>query len=145
MKKDLSSFKANYRLKNLNSEYAAYLERMIISTEDEILRNQNLLKQGLKVPASRQIERQKENLQKLKLAHSNAASPERKRNLAALIKIAESGLKSPATKGLQTVCAKAFATTGLRKKDGTQKKGYVRKKGGKIVKVATAKQPAKKK
>lgn len=49
------------------------------------------------------------------------------------------GLGAPATKGLRTLCAKAYNVTGLRKKDGTQKKGFVTKKGGKIVK--TAKKP----
>ncbi|WP_394760066.1 hypothetical protein [Flavobacterium sp.] len=54
------------------------------------------------------------------------------------------GLKAPATKGLRTLCAKAFSVTGLRKKDGTQKKGFVTKKGGKIVKKVTKKPVAKK-
>lgn len=44
------------------------------------------------------------------------------------------GLNAPA--GLRTMCAKAYSTTGLRKKDGTQKKGFIVKKGGKIVKIA---------
>ena len=50
------------------------------------------------------------------------------------------GLKAPATKGLRTLCAKSFSVTGLRKKDGTQKKGFVTKKRGKLVKK-TAKKP----
>lgn len=49
------------------------------------------------------------------------------------------GLKAPATRGLRKLCARNFSVTGLRKKNGTTKKGYVTKKGGKIVKVATAK------
>lgn len=49
------------------------------------------------------------------------------------------GLKAPATRGLRTLCAKAFSVNGLRKKDGTQKKGYVAKKGGKLVKKTTQK------
>lgn len=47
------------------------------------------------------------------------------------------GLKAPVTKGLTTVCAMNVGVTGRRKKDGTQKKGYVAKKGGKLVKKST--------
>ena len=49
------------------------------------------------------------------------------------------GLKAPATKGLRKLCAKTFNVTGLRKENGTIKKGYRNKKGGKIVKVTRAK------
>lgn len=49
----------------------------------------------------------------------------------------KNGLKAPATKGLRTLCAKNVGVTGLRKKDGTQKKGYIAKKGGKLVKSNT--------
>jgi hypothetical protein len=49
------------------------------------------------------------------------------------------GLKAPATRGLRKLCAKTFNVTGLRKKNGTTKKGYVTKKGGKIVKVTKVK------
>jgi hypothetical protein len=49
------------------------------------------------------------------------------------------GLKAPATKGLRKLCAKTFNVTGLRKKNGTAKKGYIHKKGGKIVKVKKSK------
>lgn len=49
------------------------------------------------------------------------------------------GLKAPATKGLRKLCAKNFSVTGLRKKNGTTKKGYMTRKGGKIVKVMKAK------
>jgi hypothetical protein len=49
------------------------------------------------------------------------------------------GLKAPATRGLRKLCAKTFNVTGLRKKNGTIKKGYRNKKGGKIVKVSTLK------
>lgn len=56
------------------------------------------------------------------------------------LKKLKAGLKAPATKGLRTLCAKAYSVTGLRKKDGTQKKGYVAKKGGKLVKKSTKKQ-----
>jgi hypothetical protein len=62
-----------------------------------------------------------------------------KNKLREEIKKLESGLKAPATKGLRTLCAKAIGVTGLRKKDGTQKKGYVAKKGGKLVKKTTKK------
>jgi hypothetical protein len=62
-----------------------------------------------------------------------------------LIDITKSkGLKAPATKGLRTICAQTFSVTGLRRKDGTQKKGFVAKKGGKLVKK-TAKKPVAKK
>ena len=54
------------------------------------------------------------------------------------------GLGAPATKGLRTICAQTFSVTGLRRKDGTQKKGFVAKKGGKLVKK-TAKKPVAKK
>jgi hypothetical protein len=50
-------------------------------------------------------------------------------------KLKSTGLKAPATKGLRKLCAKTFNVTGLRKKNGTAKKGYIHKKGGKIVKV----------
>lgn len=43
------------------------------------------------------------------------------------------GLKAPA-KGLTVLCAKQVGVTGRRKKDGTQKKGYVASKGGKLIK-----------
>lgn len=49
------------------------------------------------------------------------------------------GLKAPATKGLRTLCAKSVGVTGLRKKDGTQKKGYIAKNGGKLVRKTTKK------
>lgn len=45
------------------------------------------------------------------------------------------GLKKPVTKGLTTLCAKTVGATGRRKKDGSVKKGYVAKKGGKVVAV----------
>lgn len=48
------------------------------------------------------------------------------------------GLKAPA-KGLVTLCSKTVGVIGRRKKDGTQKKGYVAKKGGKLVKKTTTK------
>lgn len=51
----------------------------------------------------------------------------------------KTGLKAPATKGLTTLCAKMVCVTGRRKKDGTQKKGYIATKGGKLVKKTTAK------
>jgi hypothetical protein len=44
------------------------------------------------------------------------------------------GLKKPATKGLTTLCAKTVGVPGRRKKDGTQKKGYVASKGGTLKK-----------
>lgn len=47
------------------------------------------------------------------------------------------GLKAPASKGLTTLCAINIGVTGRRKKDGTQKKGYIAKKGGKLVKKST--------
>lgn len=47
------------------------------------------------------------------------------------------GLKAPASKGLTTLCAMNIGVTGRRKKDGTQKKGYIAKKGGKLVKKTT--------
>lgn len=47
-------------------------------------------------------------------------------------------LKAPA-KGLVTLCSKTVGVTGRRKKDGTQKKGYIATKGGKLVKKPTAK------
>lgn len=47
------------------------------------------------------------------------------------------GLKAPASKGLTTLCAMNVGVTGRRKKDGTQKKGYIAKKGGKLVKKST--------
>lgn len=40
------------------------------------------------------------------------------------------GLRQPVTKGLTTLCAKTVGVTGRRKKDGTQKKGFVAAKGG---------------
>ena len=49
----------------------------------------------------------------------------------------EKGLKAPTSKGLTTLCAMNVGVTGRRKKDGTQKKGYVAKKGGKLVKKST--------
>jgi hypothetical protein len=49
------------------------------------------------------------------------------------------GLNAPQTKGFRTLSAKTVGVTGLRKKNGTLKKGYVYKKGGKIVKTATKK------
>lgn len=45
------------------------------------------------------------------------------------------GLKKPVTKGLTTLCAKTVGTTGRRKSNGSVKKGYVAKKGGKVVAV----------
>ena len=51
----------------------------------------------------------------------------------------KNGLKAPATKGLRTLCAKTIGVAGLRKKDGTQKKGFVAKKGGKLVKKVVKK------
>ena len=47
------------------------------------------------------------------------------------------GLKAPST-GLVTLCSKTVGVTGRRKKDGTQKKGYIAKKGGRLVKKTTA-------
>lgn len=46
---------------------------------------------------------------------------------------AKKGLKAPA-KGLTKLCAKNVGVTGRRKTDGTQKKGYIAKKGGRLVK-----------
>lgn len=40
------------------------------------------------------------------------------------------GLKKPVSKGLTTLCAKTVGVIGRRKKDGTQKKGFVAAKGG---------------
>lgn len=55
--------------------------------------------------------------------------------LKTLKSVSVKGLKKPVTKGLTTLCAKTVGTTGRRKKDGSVKKGYVAKKGGKIVAV----------
>lgn len=49
----------------------------------------------------------------------------------------EKGLKAPVTKGLTTLCAMSVGVTGRRKKDGSQKKGYIAKKGGRMVKKTT--------
>lgn len=89
--------------------------------------------------------RAEESLRKLKESLKNAKTPEQKRNIQDLIHRSEIGLKKPATKGLRTLCAESFNVVGLRKKDGTQKKGYVAKKGGKMVKVATKKKTTTKK
>lgn len=51
----------------------------------------------------------------------------------------KSSLKKPVAKGLVTVCAKNVGVTGRRKKDGTQKKGYVATKGGTLKKKPTKK------
>ncbi|MFC4817628.1 hypothetical protein [Flavobacterium sp. GCM10023249] len=55
----------------------------------------------------------------------------------ATIQKEKTSLKAPASKGLTTLCAMNVGVTGRRKKDGTQKKGYVAKKGGKLVKKST--------
>lgn len=54
------------------------------------------------------------------------------------------GLNAPLTKGLRTFAAKTAGVAGLKKEDGTLKKGYKYLKGGKIVKVAPKKTTAKK-
>ena len=45
------------------------------------------------------------------------------------------GLKGTLPKGMTKSVAKAISVTGLKKSDGTLKKGYKYAKGGKIVKV----------
>ena len=59
-----------------------------------------------------------------------------KRTLRRAIKQKEQlfGLKKPASKGLTKLCATTVGVTGRRKKDGTQKKGYVATKGGTLKK-----------
>ncbi len=60
------------------------------------------------------------------------------KQLEALLNKEKKGLKAPAkTKGLTTLCAKQVGVTGRRKSDGTQKKGYVAKKGGQLIKKKT--------
>ncbi len=49
----------------------------------------------------------------------------------------KNGLKAP-SRGLVTLCSKTVRVTGRRKKDGTQKKGYIAKPGGKLVKKTTS-------
>ena len=46
----------------------------------------------------------------------------------------KSSLKKPSTKGLVTLCSKSVGVTGRRKKDGTQKKGFIAIKGGALKK-----------
>ena len=96
-------------------------------------------KKGLGSPERNQA-RQRKTLETLKTAYKNAKTPTQKANLKELINQTKVGLNGPKTKGLTTFCATTVGVTGRRKKDGTQKKGYVAKKGGSLVKKkATAK------
>lgn len=91
---------------------------------------------GLKSPA-----RAAKTLATLEEAYKNAKTPTQRANLKLLIEQTKPGLKAPASKGLVTLCAKTVGVTGRRKKDGTQKKGYIATKGGSLVQK---KKPSKK-
>lgn len=81
-----------------------------------------------KKPSAKQLEARK------KFAEM-AKSGELAKKRASATKKKKTGLKKPVTKGLTTLCAKTVGATGRRKKDGSVKKGYVAKKGGKVVAV----------
>jgi hypothetical protein len=129
--------KINDLVKKLDNARTSEQKRnlqILIDNQKAFLKNNN---QGLKKPQTMKNVTKKEGLKKdgtLKKGYKYIDGGK-------IVKT--SGLNAPATKGLRTLCAKAYSITGLRKKDGTQKKGYVAKKGGKIVK--TNKKPVAKK
>lgn len=80
-----------------------------------------------KKPTAKQLEARKRFAEMAKsgeLAKKRATTAKKK-----------TGLKKPVTKGLVTLCSKTVGASGRRKADGTLKKGYVAKKGGKVVSV----------
>lgn len=88
-------------------------------------------KPATKKPTAKQLaarKKFKEMAQNGTLAKKRAAASKKK-----------TSLKKPATKGLTTLCAKTVGVPGRRKKDGTQKKGYVASKGGTLKKKAPVK------
>lgn len=94
---------------------------------------------GLGSPERNQA-RQRKTLTTLETALKNAKTSTQKANLQELINQTKVGLNGAKTKGLTTLCARTVGVEGRRKSDGTQKKGYVAKKGGDLVK----KKPVKK-
>lgn len=115
-------------VKSFNSKIS--YENIIKKAENWVKKNssiKNQLKMSTKKPTPKQLEARKRFAE---MAKSGELS--KKREAAAKKK--KTGLKKPASKGLTTLCAKTVGVTGRRKKDGTQKKGYVATKGGTLKK-----------
>lgn len=120
-------------IKSFNSKIS--YENIIKKAENWVKKNssiKNQSKMSTKKPTPKQLAARKKFAEM-----SKSGELAKKREAAAKNK--KSGLKKPASKGLTTLCAKTVGVIGRRKKDGTQKKGYVATKGGTLKKKSNSK------